>query len=213
MHEAKPSLRQQMRQVRRAIPDAQRRQAGLRVCEAFRQYIEKRSAHETLSPQTVLLYLHLPDELPTDSLWTDEFLHAHRVVIPYCFGDQLRLFHWESPNELQVGRFHILEPRLELRSIPTKQVAPTMLDTLLIPGVAFDAQCHRLGWGGGFFDRFLPTLRADAVTIGAAFDEQIVDCVPREPHDRPLSQVWTPTRHYRYGLDESSEICDCEARN
>ncbi|MDD3469806.1 MAG: 5-formyltetrahydrofolate cyclo-ligase [Thermoguttaceae bacterium] len=193
MSEDKTLLRQQMRMVRQAIPNTRRQQAGRLVCEAFRQYVEKCNA------QTVFLYLHLPDELPTDQLWTPEFLRSRRVVIPYCVGQQLQLFHWESPDELQIGRFQILEPRPELRTPMTKQVAPAAIDLLLIPGVAFDAQCHRLGWGGGFFDRFLPTLRVDAMTIGAAFDEQIVEQVPCEPHDRPLTQVWTPTR--RYGCD------------
>jgi len=54
---------------------------------------------------------------------------------------------------------------------------------VLVPGLAFDASGGRLGRGKGFYDHFLPTLRADAFTCAACFGAQIVDAMPIEPHD------------------------------
>ena len=69
-------------------------------------------------------------------------------------------------------------------------------DVLLVPLLAFDGQCRRLGYGGGFYDRTLARLRAlkPVRAIGLAFDEAEVDIVPRGAYDEPLDHVLTPTR-------------------
>ena len=68
-------------------------------------------------------------------------------------------------------------------------VAPDELDAVVVPLVAFDDAGRRLGYGGGNYDQLLPRLRADAVVMGVAFDEQRVDVVPCEPHDVTLPRV------------------------
>lgn len=68
-------------------------------------------------------------------------------------------------------------------------VAPDELDAVVVPLVAFDDAGRRLGYGGGNYDQLLPRLRADAVVMGVAFDEQRVDIVPCEPHDVTLPRV------------------------
>ena len=65
---------------------------------------------------------------------------------------------------------------------------------VIVPAVAYDKNCYRLGYGGGFYDRFLENLRKDAVTIGIAFDLQIFDEVPKEPHDAQLDYIVTESR-------------------
>ena len=68
-------------------------------------------------------------------------------------------------------------------------VDPEELDAVVVPLVAFDDAGRRLGYGGGNYDQLLPRLRADAVVIGIAFDEQRVETVPCEPHDIALPHV------------------------
>lgn len=68
-------------------------------------------------------------------------------------------------------------------------VDPEKLDAVVVPLVAFDDAGRRLGYGGGNYDQLLPRLRADAVVIGIAFDEQRVETVPCEPHDIALPRV------------------------
>ena len=63
------------------------------------------------------------------------------------------------------------------------------MDAAIVPLVAFDAENHRLGYGGGNYDRFLPRLRSEAVVCGVAFAEQQVEHVPLEPHDLPLPHI------------------------
>lgn len=77
---------------------------------------------------------------------------------------------------------------------PSRHVLPESIDLVLVPGIAFDKHGNRLGQGGGFYDRFLPHLSAESMTIGIAFDEQIVDEVPREATDCRVDYIVTPTR-------------------
>jgi len=71
-------------------------------------------------------------------------------------------------------------------------ISGNRLDLILVPGIAFDLRGRRLGRGKGYYDRWLPALRGK--TCGVAFDEQIVDDIPLEPHDVVVNCILTPTR-------------------
>jgi len=140
---------------------------------------------------SIFAYLPLNDEVnlkPLLSAWID----ASRVI-------SVPLVSWENKT-MQAGllssldsamlretRHGILEP-LQKHPIPID-----CIDVILVPGVGFDASGGRLGRGGGFYDQYLSTSRPPIV-IGIAFDEQILDRVPLEPHDQIMTVVVTPTR-------------------
>lgn len=90
----------------------------------------------------------------------------------------------------------ILEnPAVHVTNVPRNRILSTEeLDIMLVPGVAFDEHGRRLGQGGGHYDRVIPRLKPEAITIGIAFDEQIVDEIPTDPHDRRVNYVLTPSR-------------------
>ena len=161
--------------------------------------------------ETAMLYLEMPREFPVTPLILPLLDHsARRIVIPWCEGDHLRPFRLVSAGEaknqndldllcserLAPGAYGILEPREELRLRPEFQVEPIQIDLVIVPGLGFDRSCRRLGRGKGYYDRFISTLRPDVPLIGICFDEQIVECVPTEPHDRALDDVVTPTQLY-----------------
>jgi 5-formyltetrahydrofolate cyclo-ligase len=75
--------------------------------------------------------------------------------------------------------------------VPDHEPAPSTVDVVVVPGLAFTADGHRIGQGGGWYDRFLAGIRPDAVTVGVAFREQLVDELPVEPHDVRLHHVVT----------------------
>lgn len=77
---------------------------------------------------------------------------------------------------------------------PQRIVAPESIDLMLVPGIAFDRHGNRMGQGGGCYDRYIPQLRDDSMTIGIAFDEQVVDEVTRESTDCKVDYIVTPTR-------------------
>jgi len=75
--------------------------------------------------------------------------------------------------------------------VPEEQPDPTAVDVVIVPGVAFTPDGGRLGQGGGWYDRFLASVRPDCTSIGVGFDAQILDVLPTEPHDVALHSVVT----------------------
>lgn len=97
-------------------------------------------------------------------------------------------------RDLILGKHGIWQPAPHCSDVPPEQI-----DVILVPGIAFDSTCARLGRGAGFYDRFLADPRVRAVKIGVAFDEQIVDAVPMDRWDVRLDAVVTPTRVFERG--------------
>jgi 5-formyltetrahydrofolate cyclo-ligase len=115
----------------------------------------------------VMLYDSLPGE-PDTSGWT-----------AWCRGHGIEVFHPEVDGP-------------ELRVVPG-DIDPATLDVVIVPGLAFTADGHRLGQGGGHFDRFLPRLDDSCVTIGVCFREQLVAELPTSGHDVLVDLVISDT--------------------
>ena len=92
-----------------------------------------------------------------------------------------------AESDLEPGPFGLLQPGAE-----AEQIAP---EVLFVPMVGFTGDGHRLGQGGGHYDRWLAQHPA-TLAIGLAWDCQLVDALPVEPHDHPLAAIITPTRLY-----------------
>ena len=134
--------------------------------------------------RTVLLYAPLPDE-------PDMFILPRgdkRFCYPRYHTDRgYGSARVDDPAELTPGKFGVLEPDSSIPEMPASEV-----DLILLPGVAFDQDCYRLGRGRGFYDRWLLTLPGGKIGVG--FDHQLLDRVPREPHDVKLDGVIVPSR-------------------
>ncbi len=144
---------------------------------------------------TLLFYWKaFPEEIETSPLLVDAVAAGRRVVCPRVVSREagLVLHEVRDIRELRPGALNIPEP---VADAPI--VAPEELDWVLAPGVAFDPGCHRLGRGAGHYDRLLPRLRAGVEVWAAAFDVQILDVLPVEPHDVPVTGVLTATRVFR----------------
>jgi 5-formyltetrahydrofolate cyclo-ligase len=81
---------------------------------------------------------------------------------------------------------------------------PNLLDFVLVPGVAFDLQGNRMGYGAGFYDRLLSNPLLTAPRVSAFFSEQLVDQVPHEPHDLPVDILVMPNQIVRLGSNRPS---------
>jgi 5-formyltetrahydrofolate cyclo-ligase len=94
--------------------------------------------------------------------------------------------------ELVPGPFGLAQPSEHAPHVPHDRI-----DAVVIPGVAFDEQGTRLGYGGGYYDRLLPMMRPECMRIGVAFDEQVLAHIPAEEHDAFVDVLVTPTRIIR----------------
>ncbi len=151
---------------------------------------------------TILMYCSFRSEVNTMNYLQDILDMDKRLVLPVVdrrFGI-LRLFETRSPDELIKGYMGIPEPSIR----EGRQVMLSDIELVVIPGAGFDINGSRMGYGGGYYDRLLShdmdTLsdaqeRARRIRIiGLAFEEQIEDHIPTEPHDISIDIIITDKR-------------------
>ncbi|MBQ7572207.1 MAG: 5-formyltetrahydrofolate cyclo-ligase [Bacteroidaceae bacterium] len=148
---------------------------SLQICQAIGQTPEWQVA------RTVLAYHALPDEPDLAPLFA---AGDKQLLLPVVVGDDLVLRPYRGDASLQEGAFHILEPVGD--DFPLERYADIGL--VLVPGVAFDREGHRLGRGRGYYDRLLPRL-PHAYRLGVCYPFQLLESVPHEPHDVAVEQV------------------------
>lgn len=134
--------------------------------------------------QCVMLYHPLPDEVDVAPLLDIALASGKSVLLPEVVSDDLQLRRYTGIDSLQRGAFGILEPTGEV--FPHECYADVSL--VIVPGMAFDAEGHRLGRGKGFYDRLLPRL-AHAYCIGVCYPFQRFEKVPSESHDCLMNEV------------------------
>ena len=129
--------------------------------------------------RTVMVYMALPQEVQTMQIITRARQSQKRVAVPVIRGQELvAVALSEAPAPLRRGRFGILEPCGTQRVIHPQEIG-----CIAVPGIVFDARGGRLGFGKGYYDRFLRQLPVTTYRCGLAFSIQVVPCVPQAPHD------------------------------
>lgn len=137
--------------------------------------------------QTCMVYLALAQEVQTWRLIEHARQQRKRVVVPVVRGSTLVAVELPTDEaQLQRRAYGILEPRCT-----GTVVSPADIDFVLVPGLAFDRQGGRVGFGRGYYDRFLCQLPATTHYCGLAFHLQLVSCVPRMPYDVCMHYVVT----------------------
>jgi 5-formyltetrahydrofolate cyclo-ligase len=185
----KVALRKEAHARRRALADKEALSRRISATLAARP--------EYLAARTVLFYVDFGDEVRTRPLIVEALTQGKHVVVPYCVGSRLGLFHLRDMNELVEGTYTILEPRTELREQEDRQVDLAEVDLVVVPGVAFDARGARLGHGRGYYDRLLADARPETVLIALAFECQMFPEIPAEPHDVLMDWIITEDHVYR----------------
>lgn len=147
---------------------------------------------EMSQAETIVTSVSVRSEVTTAGLIEHVLSSPHlRLLLPFVAEDGRLAATWvTSLAELAPGYRGIPEPRARL------PVSPAEADAIVLPGVAFDQACNRLGYGGGFFDGFLAASPRPA-RIGLCFECQIVDEVPVMEHDEPMDIVVTEERVLR----------------
>ena len=141
------------------------------------------SKRELSTSNIILLYSALPDEVPTQALMDDLVAQGKTVLLPRVINDRdMELRRYTGPQDLQEGAYGILEPTGE------RFTDYDAIDVAIVPGMAFDAEGHRLGRGKGYYDRFLSRV-PHLYKIGLCFSWQMVDHVPCDEHDIVMDEV------------------------
>jgi 5-formyltetrahydrofolate cyclo-ligase len=152
--------------------------------------------HEYVRARGIACYVSKDSEVNTRVLIRTALDQEKRILIPVVKKGDIELFFSEIKDlgsDLAPGTFGILEPKPE-------NVRPASLDTvdiIFVPGIVWDRDGYRLGWGRGYFDRVIKNLPAHVRSAGLAFNMQLISRVPRDQFDVPVDMVVTESRVIR----------------
>jgi len=188
LQEQKKKLREQAHANRKDQPEKEA--VSELICREFMELPEYAKA------DTVMFYVDVRTEVRTRHSLPAALASGKRVIVPYCVDGELELFHLADMDELSVGMYKILEPKVELRDAPGKRIDVKELDLVMVPGVAFDRRGARMGHGMGYYDKLLEHARADAPLVALAFECQLFPEIPTQAHDIFMDKIITENAIY-----------------
>ena len=172
----KNALRKQIREQKRAMTEEQIVSASQRLGELFVASEAYRSA------RTIYGYLPYNQEVRTVPMLEQAIKDGKRVAVPKVFGDEMKFIYLDDFSRVEKGYAGIPEP------VDDGPVADDPTALVLMPGLAFDAQGHRIGYGGGFYDKFLAN-EPNHPTLALCYAFQMVEYLETEAFDVPVDCV------------------------
>ncbi len=172
----KTALRKQIKEKKRAMTEEQIVAASHRLGELFAASEAYKQA------RTIYGYLPYNQEVRTVPMLQKAVEDGKRVAVPKCYGDEMRFIYLEDLSQVEKGYCGIPEP------IADGPVANDKTALVLMPGLAFDPQGHRIGYGGGFYDKFLAQ-EPEHPTIALCYAFQMVEHLETEVFDVPVDTV------------------------
>ena len=172
----KKELRAQIRAQKRAMTEEQIVEKSLRLGELFLASDAYKNA------KTIYGYLPYNQEVRTVAMLEQAMKDGKRVAVPKCYGDEMRFIYMDDLSKVEKGYANIPEP------IADEPVADDETALVLMPGLAFDPQGHRIGYGGGFYDKFLAK-EPNHPTLALCYDFQMVEHLETEKFDIPVDTV------------------------
>jgi 5-formyltetrahydrofolate cyclo-ligase len=181
----KRAVRERALAARDALPAAARAEKSARITAALV------TLDECVRARCVMAYVPVRSEFDTRPLLERLLAAGVVLALPRITGPRVMVAArvTDLARDLVPGAFGIPAPRDDLEALP-----PERLDCVLVPGSAFDLEGRRSGYGGGYYDNLVALMRPDCHRVAAAFDVQVVDEVPAEPHDLPVHVLVTETR-------------------
>ena len=172
----KKELRQTIRAKKRAMTEEEICSRSEKLCELFIASEAYRNA------KTIYGYLPYNQEVRTWQLLEQALKDGKQVAVPKVYGDQMRFILITDLSRVAAGYAGIPEP------LEDGPVANDPEGLVLMPGMVFDKQGHRIGYGGGFYDRFLAA-EPDHPTIALCYEFQLLEQIPTEEFDIPVDCV------------------------
>lgn len=193
MNEVKTSSKAEVRKScltqRAALGEKERGTKSLIIQEKLREL------PDFLKADTVMLFLNFRDEVETTGLAEATIACKKKLILPRCAPNGI-LLPLEVNNlavDLEPGAWGIREPKLT-----NIEVNPLEIDLVVVPGAGFDLQGNRLGYGGGFYDRFFMRLNPSTPRVALGFECQIIAQVPVDKHDAKMTKLITEKMVYNF---------------
>lgn len=181
----KRALRAELRERRQLLSDAQRETSASGIREQLDALIESHGA------QSISCFLSTTTEPGTRDFVTSAVRRGIRVLLPITRADGL--LDWtiaDDSDEIAEGLHGLPEPTGEVLG----PIAVNDVDLMIIPAAAIDSTGMRLGWGRGYFDKTIGSMEKCPPVYAVIYDSELLDSLPREVHDQPVTGIVTPTR-------------------
>ncbi|AUI67182.1 MULTISPECIES: 5-formyltetrahydrofolate cyclo-ligase [Glaesserella] len=181
LNQQRQKLRKQMRAKRLALSSEQQTLAAQSIIPKSLELIEQHSA------QHIAFYLPFNGEISPLALINELTKQGKDLYLPVLHpfsANQLLFLKYQGQEQLEMNRFGILQPKLDVRNV----LPLSELEIIFVPLVACDKQCNRLGMGGGFYDRTLAQAK-HLISVGLAHHCQQVEQLPIESWDEPLDYI------------------------
>ena len=172
----KTELRRMIREQKRAMTVAEIEEKSMALGRLFRESDAYQKAN------TIYGYLPYNQEVRTVAMLEQAMADGKRVAVPKCYGDEMRFIFMEDLSLVEKGYANIPEP------VADGPIADDPTALVLMPGLAFDREGHRIGYGGGFYDKFLAA-EPGHPTLALCYDFQMMDYLETEEFDIPVDTV------------------------
>lgn len=182
---SKEDLREKYFEKRQSLSNKFINEKSKLIIDKLRDYVIE-NAYEN-----IMIFVSFRNEIKTHDLiksWLND--NQKNIFVPYIDKDlnEMRISKIDSfENDLIPGVFDILEPREELKS--NKKIKE--LDLIVVPGLIFSQEGYRIGYGGGYYDKFLAEIDRKVDKVGIAFSDFVVDTLPVDDYDQPVDKLIT----------------------
>ncbi len=179
----KKELRIQAKNIRDNISLENREKKSQLACDSL---FSLSLLKNNLSNKNIFVYLNFGSETITKNIINEFRNRGANIFLPRVssFKDGIMdIVEYNQGDELEKNKYGIDEPT------STRTISPKEVDIIILPALAFDGNMHRLGYGGGFYDRILSKTREDCLKIGLCFKEQVFDTIPYEKHDEIMDII------------------------
>ena len=172
----KKELRRTIRERKRAMTENEITERSEALGKLFAESEAYRNA------KTIYGYLPYNQEVRTVPMLEQAMREGKQVAVPKCYGDEMRFIYMDDLSKVEKGYANIPEP------IADGPIADDETALVLMPGLAFDPQGHRIGYGGGFYDKFL-SAEPNHPTLALCYEFQMMEHLETEAHDIPVDYV------------------------
>lgn len=187
MRERKAILRKEILNLRNLLSKDEVSQKSYEIIKNLK------SLEEYKSGRLIMCYVDFNNEVMTKAFIDQSIEEGKRILVPaiadttagkkeMCAAEIASV-----KSDLEPGAYGILEPKKN----NLKKVEPSEIDLVVVPGVVFNTDGHRIGYGAGYYDRFLKKLRSGCVKVGVAFEIQVLTQIPVDKHDVPVEILIT----------------------
>ena len=184
----KDNIRQEMLKRRLALSEQEVREKSFIIKEKLFGLSEFKEAG------LIMFYAGFKNEVRTEEMIEESMAVGKRIALPVTASTKeiKPYLVFDLKKDLVPRGFGILEPRIEKK----REIDTGEIDLIVVPGIAFDRRGYRLGFGAGYYDRFLHSLSPRPFCFGLAYEFQVVPLLPSEGHDEKLDMVITESHIY-----------------